>query len=302
MNISAINFQNKISFHGNEEKACRKKGKDYAKYVIPALLMFNVSQMQGVCPKDSIQLKNDSLLTVPVDSTNQLASALGLTYLDDDIKKAIDGKTIVLDPGHGGTYKTMTSKSDPYGAKYYDYKEKKWHYEKDINLESAKKITKHLERFGAKVVLTRDSDEYLTLERRAELAKENNADLFVSIHVNGNTTKSVRGLEVHSLPSANKGTKDSKDFAKLLNSRFSDLFEGSKSKLKENDYNVLKFTKDIPGALLELGYLTNPKDRDYLLNEDYKNSAAERTAASVLEFFVKKQQPSEASFLAKSEN
>ncbi len=301
MKIAAPMSQNQISFCASKKQTqTHLNTKNAAKYVIPALLMFNSAQIQGSCPSDTLEIRNDTLSTTIVESSNLLASSLSLDFSDETIRQAVTGKTIVLDPGHGGTYKTQTSKSDPYGAKYYDYKEKKWHYEKDMNLESAKKIAKHLEAFGANVVLTRDSDEYVTLERRAEIAVENKADMFVSIHVNGNRTTSVRGLEVYSLPSANEGTKDSKKLAKYINKRFDDLFEDKKSKLKENDYKVLTHTKDIPGALIELGYLSNPTDRKYLLDDGYRENSAQKTSAAILEFFVEKYLPPEATFMAKN--
>lgn len=96
-----------------------------------------------------------------------LAISVSLQAKTDDT----DCITIVLDPGHGGKDHGAVEN----GAK-----------EKDINLAVAKRvrslIEKHLK--NVKVVMTRSSDVYLTLQERADVANEAHGDLFMSIHVN----------------------------------------------------------------------------------------------------------------------
>ncbi len=91
---------------------------------------------------------------------------------------------IILDPGHGGTET---------GAKG------KYSLEKDINLIMAQRLKSlilyHIP--DAIVLLTREDDRNLCLKDRAQLANRNNADLFISLHCNSNTTGTVRGAEVY---------------------------------------------------------------------------------------------------------
>ncbi len=94
-------------------------------------------------------------------------------------------KRIVIDPGHGG--------KDP-GAIANGLKEK------DIVLKLARKVKKDLEAaIGCEVILTRDSDVYLSLEERTAIANGNNADLFISLHINAHPQPAVHGLETYFL-------------------------------------------------------------------------------------------------------
>jgi N-acetylmuramoyl-L-alanine amidase len=94
-------------------------------------------------------------------------------------------KTIVIDPGHGG--------KDP-GAMAYGMKEK------DIVLAIARQLRPVLEKeLGARVILTRENDEFVSLEERTAIANTQGADLFVSLHINAHPSSKVRGLETYYL-------------------------------------------------------------------------------------------------------
>ncbi|MFT5725998.1 MAG: N-acetylmuramoyl-L-alanine amidase [Desulforhopalus sp.] len=94
-------------------------------------------------------------------------------------------KKIVIDPGHGG--------KDP-GAMAFNMKEK------DIVLQIAKKLGPVLEKaLGCEVIFTRDTDVFVPLEERTAIANTENADLFVSLHVNAHPSAKVHGLETYYL-------------------------------------------------------------------------------------------------------
>lgn len=110
----------------------------------------------------------------PKTNTLSLAQQLGLGV-----------KKIVIDPGHGG--------KDP-GAIAYNVKEK------DIVLKIAKILGPVLEReLGCEVIFTRNKDIFVPLEERTAIANTENADLFVSLHVNAHPSAKVRGLETYYL-------------------------------------------------------------------------------------------------------
>lgn len=115
-------------------------------------------------------------VTVPKGSqTSTLARQLGLQV-----------GTIVLDPGHGGKDTGAISANGV--------------YEKDIVLQIAKKLKKRLEATtGCRVVLTRTTDRFLSLEERTAIANANKADLFVSLHTNAHDDQRLRGTETYFL-------------------------------------------------------------------------------------------------------
>ena len=95
-------------------------------------------------------------------------------------------RTIVLDPGHGGE---DTGVKGPGGT-----------VEKDITLQIARRLRSSIEsRIGVRVLLTRDADEVVPIDRRAAFANHNKADLLLSIHANGSVRPGARGLQVYSL-------------------------------------------------------------------------------------------------------
>ncbi len=88
-------------------------------------------------------------------------------------------KTIVLDPGHGGFDSGAVNGS-------YD--------EKTLNLQFSEKIKRHLESYGASVLMTRSGDVYLSLSERTTFANERNADLLISIHHNASYDENAKGV------------------------------------------------------------------------------------------------------------
>lgn len=97
-------------------------------------------------------------------------------------KQVVELKTVVIDAGHGG--------HDP-GAVNGKI------YEKNITLSVAKRLGELIKQNypGVKVIYTRTDDRFVELYRRAEIANKNNADLFISLHVNSAADRSARGHE-----------------------------------------------------------------------------------------------------------
>jgi N-acetylmuramoyl-L-alanine amidase len=107
-------------------------------------------------------------------------------------------RTIVIDPGHGG---------DDVGSR-----SAAGLGEKQVTLAVAQRLKAMLEsRLGVRVILTRDSDTAITIDRRAALANNNKADLFISLHANGSPVASVRGWQVQSLDPADYASVGSSD-------------------------------------------------------------------------------------------
>ena len=110
------------------------------------------------------------------------AALCPVTWLSAQNKQVVELKTVVIDAGHGG--------HDP-GATNGRI------YEKNITLSVAKRLGDLIKRNypSVKVIYTRDDDTFVELYKRADIANKNNADLFISIHVNSVDNRSVRGHE-----------------------------------------------------------------------------------------------------------
>ncbi|HET7537972.1 MAG TPA: N-acetylmuramoyl-L-alanine amidase [Candidatus Didemnitutus sp.] len=198
-------------------------------------------------------------------------------------------KTIVLDPGHGG--------SDP-GTE----NAKVGVNEKTNTLDVALRLKKLLELRGWRVLMVRDKDVELSknkkidLAMRADFANKNNADLFLSIHFNS-APQSISGVETFVLPSqfmlstsdenGDDMTKTSFpgnrfDFANVLLGE--KLHRALRSGLKIPDrgfkrqrFAVLR-TLECPGALVECGYLSNDAEARRVGTAEFRQQIAESLA------------------------
>ena len=111
--------------------------------------------------------------------------------------KGLGLTTVVIDAGHGGKDAGCVSK---------DQKT----YEKNITLDIATTLAEKIEAGcpDVKVVLTRSTDKYVTLNDRAEIANDAGADLFISIHINANDRTSPSGYSVHVLGQSSDKNRD----------------------------------------------------------------------------------------------
>jgi N-acetylmuramoyl-L-alanine amidase len=161
----------------------------------------------------------------------------------------LEGKTIFVDAGHGG--------SDP-GAIVDDISEK------DIALDVSLKLQSALEDEGATVVMSRTEDSYIEVGERADMANTSGADLFISVHANAFTSSSVNGSEV--FYSSQTHADNSRQLAQAIQSQ---LVNGlNRADRGVVDRNLTVITElDMPGILIEPGFMSNDSDLDMLLNQ-----------------------------------
>lgn len=108
-----------------------------------------------------------------------------MALIDEDIDtQSNEGITLCLDPGHGGADS---------GTLNYNGTA----YEKDYNLKIAKYCYDELQKYNCKVVMTRSTDKYMTLEERAEYAKQQGAQYLISFHLNASQKHNAYGAEVY---------------------------------------------------------------------------------------------------------
>ena len=171
--------------------------------------------------------------------------------------------TIILDAGHGGNDSGTIEQSTA---------------EKDINLSIALKMKELLEQKNIQVILTRDKDIFMELEERTEIAKNEEADLFLSIHCNYyEDDSSIRGLECY----YSQDSSDGEYYAEKLIESLEEKGDILSRNAKPAEYFVLKNT-NIPSVLVETGYLSNYADRKDLTSQNYQEKLAVELVEGIL--------------------
>ena len=228
-------------------------------------------------------------------------------------------KTIVIDPGHGG------KDSGTMGTKRFKI------YEKHVALSVSLKLGKYIsENFPeVEVIYTRNSDFFLELNERTEIANNANADLFISIHCDGFTNPKPSGASVFVMGMSklkanmdvamrenaaiylednyqqkydgfdpkspesyivfslmqNTYLNQSLSFAEEVESQFSTRANRKSRGVKQAPFYVISRT-NMPSILVECGFLTNPKEEEFLhsdIGQDYIASAIFRAFRSYKE-------------------
>jgi len=217
--------------------------------------------------------------------------------------------TIVIDPGHGG--------KDP-GARGHRGTE-----EKDITLKVALKLRDLLrQQRGIRVLMTRERDEFIELEDRAKFANGQEADLFVSIHVNSHPHRSVKGIEIYHFgeakdqralevaarengtPLNNTGVGWEYLVADLLTAKkieeslelawtakeamvthLNGDYDLVDHGVKTAPFYVLRFTS-MPSILAEIAYISNAGEEDLLRTTRFTTRVAEALREGVKSFLV----------------
>ena len=179
-----------------------------------------------------------------------------------DLRK---GKIVVIiDPGHGG----KDSGAIGIGGVL----------EKDVILPISKRITEVLERNGIQVIMTRDSDYFVTLPGRVTMAQRANADVFVSIHANsaGANRPEVSGLETYHYDSGLR-------LAQIVHSKILQSLNVRDRNVRKARFYVLRKTS-MPSILVETGFLTGRDDAAKLRTSAYQNQMADAIAQGILQY------------------
>jgi N-acetylmuramoyl-L-alanine amidase len=215
--------------------------------------------------------------------------------------------TITLDPGHGGSETGATGRN---GLQ-----------EKDVALAVARRLHRLLEdRLGVRVLLTRDSDSFLSLDDRTAFANNNKSDLFLSIHANASPRQTARGSEVYYLSyqasdedsrrlaaTENAGFEytvargdtdlefilwdmaqaahlnESATLAELLQDELQANRDGKNRGIKQAPFRVL-MGATMPSALIEVGFITHPEEERRLGSAEYQDQLAHAIFRGVVKY------------------
>lgn len=186
------------------------------------------------------------------------------------------GKVIYLDPGHGGP--------DP-GALSKELKEA------DINLSISLKTQKTLEQMGAIVYLTRYGDYDLSvpntinrkrsdLSRRGNIINRSGCDLYLSIHLNADTSSIWKGAQMF----YDDVNANNEKIAKIFQEKFAKNLKTKREyKKKDNLYLSKRVTR--PGILIEAGFITNSNERYLLKTDEYQQKIANTILEATIKYF-----------------
>lgn len=238
------------------------------------------------------------MVVIPLELRHKIDELFpGETVASDAFRRL---RKVVVDAGHGGKDPGATG---PHGVR-----------EKDVVLDIARKLRDGLKKEGVEVVMTRDSDTFIPLETRAQVANKNGVDLFVSVHANANRTRSLKGFEVYYISPAVSDSKRAVATAKNTRPNFDAGCFASQSPdlkaiiwdmtyaydrresielsraicramggvpdikvlgVKNANFSVLRGST-MPAVLVEVGFLSNPAEESLIASESYRRKLAER--------------------------
>ncbi len=185
-----------------------------------------------------------------------------------------NGRIIVIDPGHGGSDSGAVG---PTGIK-----------EKTVSLAVGLKAQKLLTAAGYNVIMTRTTDidvaapgvsDATELQSRVDKSPPN-TDIFISIHCNAFSNSSSHGVETYYAPGAVKGER----LARLLNEELLRLGGLYNRGTKSARFYVMTHSK-CPASLIELGFITNPREEKLLASDDYQQKLAQAITNAVNRYF-----------------
>jgi N-acetylmuramoyl-L-alanine amidase len=184
-------------------------------------------------------------------------------------------RVIVIDPGHGGIDSGAVS---PSGTR-----------EDELNLKVALKLKKYLEAQGANVIMTRETEQGLSsqkredMRKRVELIRESNAHIVISIHMNKFTQSQYFGAQTFYM----KGSEEGARLAECIQSQLVDnLIEGNNRKIKAADNLLILKAGSAPSVIVECGFLSNAREEALLKTDEYQEKIAWSIYSGILEYFA----------------
>jgi N-acetylmuramoyl-L-alanine amidase len=171
---------------------------------------------------------------------------------------------VLIDPGHGG--------KDPGAIGIGGVREK------DIILPISQRIAEVLQQNGVQVVMTRNSDYFVSLPGRVQMAERVGADVFVSIHANsaGAGRPEVSGLETYYYDNG-------LSLARVVHNNILQSVNVRDRGVRRARFYVLR-KSSMPSILVEAGYLTGRDDVAKLRNAAYQRQMADAIARGILQY------------------
>ena len=209
-------------------------------------------------------------------------SSLTGTQTVATVNLPVSNKVIVLDAGHGIPDEGAQSSNGTTEA--------------ETNLKVALKVQTLLEQSGATVILTRSDENAIydidsktlkqkkisDIHNRVKIGNESSADIFVSIHLNKIPQQQYYGWQTF----FQEGNEQSLNLAKSIQSNLNDSIqkENKRVAMKIDNIYIMKHI-EIPTAIVECGFLSNPEEEKLLLEDDYQNRLAWGIYNVIMDYF-----------------
>ena len=200
------------------------------------------------------------------------AEKLRHSVLLDSLRTGIAAKTIVIDPGHGGSDSGMADNGV---------------IEAEVVAAIADRIKGKLVAFGATVVLTRPihRPHSPSEQERAELANEVGADLVISLHCDGATSDSAEGIAAFHYGAPGRGSSPAGErAAQRIHDAVIESTGAADCHIHGRTWDILRLTK-MTAVRIDIGYLTNPLEAERLADPGYQEKVAAGITAGVVKFF-----------------
>lgn len=198
--------------------------------------------------------------------------SVSLDSFDEEpiLSYAVANQVIVIDAGHGGIDPGAISKRN--------------NLEKDVTLAISKKLDRYLGQAGALVINLRENDSDLAgdeftgsirerkrkdLAARVEIANDNKADIYISVHTNSVPNPQWSGSQTF----YKKGSEEGKILAQSIQEELIHVLGNTKRDAKAGSYFILDRTK-MPTVIVEVGFMSNPAEEKLLTNADYQEKVA----------------------------
>ena len=266
------------------------------------------TQTIGITERLTIQLEaavTETVVVPPPDSPEAIPDPDGVDAPELPQFSSGPGpiRTVVIDPGHGGEDHGVSS---PQGL-----------LEKNLTLSVARRLRSLLEnRLGLRVLLTRDDDRFVPIDRRAALANNNKAGAFISLHANASPRESARGASIYvaafdeqaeahaalaqaRVPVVGGGSRvlelvfwdvaqirhldRSSQLARIIEQRFRGRIPLDSRPFAQMPFRVLE-SANMPAVLVEMGYLTNTDQAGRLQTGALQDTIARAIADALVQF------------------
>jgi N-acetylmuramoyl-L-alanine amidase len=237
---------------------------------LPAAFNFHgsIQTSRGKCL--SVELEFDRILGMPRTIRHTLALVIPfllgacatapITTETKDTSKTF--KTVVVDAGHGG--KDLGA-SRRYGGS-----------EKNATLDVAKRVAEKLRESQLKIVMTRSSDEFISLDQRVEIQNAQKNSIFVSIHFNDSRRRGAHGYETY------YNSPQARGLAERIQGKLMTIPHSANRGVKPGRYHVLRFS-NYPAILVECGFLSNRREGGEARDSEYRELLADRIAEAIVE-------------------
>lgn len=200
----------------------------------------------------------------------------------ETVSLPVSGKTVVIDAGHGVPDEGAQA---PDGTT-----------EAETNLKIAIKLQNLLESSGCKVILTRSDENAIydidsktlkqkkisDIRNRVKIGNESSADIFVSIHLNKIPQAQYSGWQTF----YNEKSQEGQKLATSIQNSLNEAIQKENNRVASKIQNIYIINNvEIPTTIVECGFLSNPEEREKLLNDNYQNRLAWGIYNGIIDYF-----------------